>query len=207
MDELLEHIPEGYHKAFRAIYKLADEFCVEHLDEGYRELVREMAVSVCQDGSPAIRGAAKSWASGIIHALGMVNFLQDPSFEPYMSSSEIAEGFGVSQGTMTGKSKIIRDGLDIGPMDPEWCLPELVANNPMVWMLEVDGIIMDMRHAPRELQEAAYAEGLIPYVPKEDEVSVLEREDEEVQNIKFPGGQKVKPEPEDDEDDSQLKLF
>ncbi len=147
MDELLEHVPEGYHKAFRGIYKLADEFCVEHLGEGYRELAREMAVSVCQEGSPAIRGAAKSWASGIIHALGMVNFLPDPSFEPCMSSSEIAEGFGVSQGTMTGKSKIIRDGLDIGPMDPEWCLPEMLGSNPMVWMLEADGIIMDMRTA------------------------------------------------------------
>jgi hypothetical protein len=66
---------------------------------------------------------------------------------------------------------------------------------------------MDMRHAPRELQEAAYAEGVIPYVPKEDEVSVPETEDEEVENIKFPGVQEVKPEPEDDEDDGQMKLF
>jgi hypothetical protein len=28
--------------------------------------------------------------------------------------------------------------------------------NPMVWTLEVNGYMMDMRHAPRELQEAAF---------------------------------------------------
>ena len=37
--------------------------------------------------------------------------------------------------------------------------------NPMVWTLEVNGFLMDIRHAPRELQEAAFAKGLIPYIP------------------------------------------
>ena len=34
-----------------------------------------------------------------------------------------------------------------------------------LWMVEVDGFIMDLRSAPRELQEAAFEEGLIPYIP------------------------------------------
>lgn len=203
MDELLLEVPKEYHKVFGAIYQLADEFCVEHLNEGYRELAGDMLVSICQEESPAIRGAAKSWASGIIHALGMVNFLSDPSFEPYMSSSEIAKSFGVSQGTMTGKSKIIRDGLDIMPMDPNWCVPEMLANNPLVWMVEIGGIIMDMRRASRKIQELAYAEGLIPYVPEKAEelppVTV-----DEVENIKFPGGQKAAPEIEEDDDQPML---
>ena len=32
-------------------------------------------------------------------------------------------------------------------------------------MLEVNGFLMDIRNAPRELQEVAFAKGLIPYVP------------------------------------------
>ena len=40
-------------------------------------------------------------------------------------------------------------------------------DNPMVWMLEVNGFLMDIRSAPRELQEVAFAEKLIPYIPAE----------------------------------------
>jgi hypothetical protein len=35
----------------------------------------------------------------------------------------------------------------------------------MVWMLNVNGIMMDVRYAPREVQEIAFQKGLIPYIP------------------------------------------
>lgn len=35
----------------------------------------------------------------------------------------------------------------------------------MVWMLEVNGLLMDIRQVPTELQRLAYEKGLIPYVP------------------------------------------
>ena len=38
-------------------------------------------------------------------------------------------------------------------------------DNSMVWMLEVNGFIVDIRNAPRELQEVAFQKGLIPYIP------------------------------------------
>ncbi len=38
-------------------------------------------------------------------------------------------------------------------------------DNPRVWMLEVNGFLMDIRYAPREIQETAFEKGLIPYVP------------------------------------------
>ena len=47
----------------------------------------------------------------------------------------------------------------------KWTLPSKMDENPMVWMLEVNGFLMDIRHAPRELQEAAFEKGLIPYIP------------------------------------------
>ena len=55
--------------------------------------------------------------------------------------------------------------LRIHQLDPKWTLPSKMNENPRVWMLEVDGFLMDIRHAPRELQEAAFAKGLIPYIP------------------------------------------
>ena len=50
-------------------------------------------------------------------------------------------------------------------MDPEWTLPSLLEENPLVWLLEVNGMIVDVRYMPREVQELAYKKGLIPYIP------------------------------------------
>ena len=63
------------------------------------------------------------------------------------------------------KSKAIRTMLRIDQLDPKWTLPSKMDDNPMAWMLEVKGFLMDVRHAPREFQEMAFAKGLIPYVP------------------------------------------
>jgi hypothetical protein len=34
-----------------------------------------------------------------------------------------------------------------------------------VWLLEVDGLVVDARHLPEALQVQAWQRGLIPYVP------------------------------------------
>jgi len=47
----------------------------------------------------------------------------------------------------------------------EWTLPRKIAQNPLVWMVTVNGMIVDIRHMPLEIQEIAYEKGLIPYVP------------------------------------------
>jgi hypothetical protein len=46
-----------------------------------------------------------------------------------------------------------------------WTLLSRLDDNLMVWMLSLDGFMMDERHAPREVQETAFNKGLIPYIP------------------------------------------
>lgn len=53
----------------------------------------------------------------------------------------------------------------MGPMSPDWTLPSHLADNPVVWMLQVNGLIVDIRHESLELQQAAYEQGLIPFIP------------------------------------------
>jgi len=151
--------------ALEGIVALTDEFCREHLNEEYRRLCTEMAIELAELEAQINRGRPASWASGIVHALGSVNFLHDRSQSPHMTSPQIAKGFGVSQGTMQSKSKIIRDELELMPFDPDWCLEALLEDNPMVWMLEINGLVMDIRTSPRETQVQAYQQGLIPYIP------------------------------------------
>ena len=97
----------------------------------------------------------------------MVNFLFDASQTPHVSSSQIASHFGLSSSTMQAKSKQIRDLLGMYQMDPDWTLPSKIDDNLLVWMIQVNGFVIDARHAPREIQEEAFRKGLIPYIPGE----------------------------------------
>ncbi len=65
------------------------------------------------------------------------------------------------------KAKQILDSLKIRLMDPRWSRRTLVDRNPMTWMLQVNGIIVDARDLPRDLQEEAFRLGLIPYIPEQ----------------------------------------
>jgi len=50
-------------------------------------------------------------------------------------------------------------------MDPRWYRPSKMEANSLAWMIMVNGFIVDVRSMPRDIQEAAYAKGLIPYLP------------------------------------------
>jgi hypothetical protein len=163
--DLMAEVHKAYAARFSELVEITDGFCDAHLNAEYKDLCREMAVEVCQEGSPVLHGKPEGWAAGIVYALGQVNFLTDPSQTPHMTAADIAKGLGVSTATMHAKAKVIREGLDLVPFDPDWCLPSNLEDNPLVWMLEVNGFLMDIRHAPREAQVVAYQKGLIPWIP------------------------------------------
>lgn len=161
-----QNVPKEMQARFDEIARLTDEFSKEYLNDEYAELCRQLNATLCRKRpSPLVQGKGATWASGIIHALGMVNFLYDSSQKPHVRSSQIAEYFGISANTMQGKSKQIRDLLHIYQMDPDWTLPSKIDDNLMAWMISVNGIMLDARHAPRFIQEEAFYKGLIPYIP------------------------------------------
>ncbi|GHO61280.1 hypothetical protein KSC_032390 [Ktedonobacter sp. SOSP1-52] len=161
-----QQVPKEMQKCFEEITLLTDTFSQTYLNDEYLQLCRELTATLCRKRpSPLARGKAPTWACGIIHALGMVNFLFDSSQTPHITASQIWEYFDLSSSTMQAKSKQIRDLLGMYPMNPDWSIPSMVDKNPLIWMLEVNGLIIDVRQAPREIQEAAFRKGLIPYIP------------------------------------------
>ncbi|HEY4267838.1 MAG TPA: DUF6398 domain-containing protein, partial [Galbitalea sp.] len=73
-------IPSAVRPAHDAIVALTDAFCRDHLDEEYGALCRKLAGLLSRlSPSPLTRGKPKSWASGIVRAVGWANFLGDPS--------------------------------------------------------------------------------------------------------------------------------
>jgi len=153
---------------FDAIVALSDAFCRAHLDEEYAQLARQATAALCRKRpSPLATGNAKTWACGIVGALGSVNFLFDKSHTPSMRAADLCAGFGVSQSTGSAKAKAVRDALGMGQMDPQWYRPSKMADNPLAWMIMVDGFVVDVRGMSRAVQEIAYEKGLIPYIPGE----------------------------------------
>lgn len=50
-------------------------------------------------------------------------------------------------------------------MSPDWTLPSRLADNPLVWMVQINGLMIDIRRSAPELQRLAHEEGLIPFIP------------------------------------------
>ena len=143
-----------------------DGFCASHLNDEYRQLIHTAVAALARKRpSPLLGGREPSWCAGLVHAIGSANFLFDKSQTPHCSASEIYDHFGVSAGTGQAHSKKVRDLLRIAPFTPDWTLPSQLDDSPMVWMVEVDGFIRDVRQLPLEIQVEACAKGLIPYVP------------------------------------------
>jgi hypothetical protein len=53
----------------------------------------------------------------------------------------------------------------MGSFSPDWTLPSRLTKNPLMWMLKVNGLLVDVRRAPLELQRMAFEKGLIPFIP------------------------------------------
>lgn len=151
---------------YDAVVALTDAFCRDHLSDEYRDLARAMAASLCRKRpSPLAAGQPRTWACSIVYALGQLNFLSDKASEPHMAMADLCAAFGVGQSTASAKARIITDALRTHRMDPTWMLQSFVDRNPLVWMAEVNGVLVDLRDMPREVQEIAYAKGMIPYIP------------------------------------------
>jgi hypothetical protein len=153
-------------EALGVILGLIDQFCQEHLNDEYAVLCRKLAEKLGRKRpSPLLQGSPNAWASGIVRAVGGVNFLHDKSQTPSMRSTDIDHYLGTSPSSGAAKLALIRKLFKMHQLDPNWTLPSKLDDNSMVWMLQVNGYMMDVRHAPREVQEIAFNKGLIPYIP------------------------------------------
>ena len=153
-------------EVLRVIIGLIDQFCKEHLNEEYAVLCRKLAEKLARKRpSPLLYGSPNAWASGIVRAVGGANFLHDKSQTPYMRSTDIDYYLGTSPSSGAAKLAAIRKMLKIYQLDPNWTLPSRLEDNPLAWTLDVNGLLVDIRCAPREVQEVAFKKGLIPYIP------------------------------------------
>lgn len=156
-------VPSALREDAEKIFAFTDAFCEAHLDEEYAALCRRLVAKLARKRpSPLKRGDPRIWAAGALYSVGANNFLFDPTQTPHLSADRLSELIAVPRSTMAAKAKRIRDVLGIKPMDIDFCRRELLEAHPVAWLVEVDGVVIDARRLPAEVQAEARKRGLIP---------------------------------------------
>lgn len=133
-------MPSAVRPVFDEIVTATDAFCLRHLDDEYAALCAKLAARVApKRPSPLARGDRGIWAAGILYAVGRVNFLADPDQTPHLRTETMADLLGVKHRTMANKGGLIMDALNIGLTDPQFSRRDILAKNPLTWLLDVNG--------------------------------------------------------------------
>lgn len=130
------------------------EFCEKRLNEEYGQLCVELAMTLDElPHSPLLRGREEIWAAAIVYTVGRLNFLFDKSFEPYLRSDEIFDHFGTSSSTVSAKSRMITDILDLHVLDNRFATSSQIEGNPLNSLVMVDDMIVPIEALPVEIQK------------------------------------------------------
>jgi len=160
------NIPNGLQGKYKEIESMIVKFCNEKLNAEYRNIcIRLLQKIYRRNPSSLLDGPSQIWAAGIVYAIGAANFIFEKNQDIHMSGEEIASPFGISAGIASAKAAELRNMFEIDYSNPEWLLQKIFENNPMTWMVEVDGNIVDIRNMSLEVQREAFELGVIPYVP------------------------------------------
>jgi Domain of unknown function (DUF6398) len=125
------------------VIRATDRFCAEHLDAEYGQLCRRLVARLSRKRpSPLERGDPGIWAGAVLHAIGSINFLFDPSQRPHLPAARLCQLAGVSPATAGKKSRDIRTLLRLQPFDPEFSRRELAESSPWRDLAEIDGLII-----------------------------------------------------------------
>ena len=72
------NVPKEMQQRFDEVSKIIVDFCEDKLNDEYKQICLQLCATLCRKRpSPIISGKANTWACGIVHAIGMVNFLFD----------------------------------------------------------------------------------------------------------------------------------
>ena len=156
-------VPVALRSRVLEILAITDEACDLHLDREYGELTRELVARLARKRpSPLMRGDTRIWAAGAIYTVGSINFLFDRSQQPHVSGDRLAEHLRVVKTTMSNKAALIRKTLDIGVYEPGLTRRSMLERHPLTWLVQVNGILVDARMLPADIQDEARRRGLIP---------------------------------------------
>jgi hypothetical protein len=134
------------------ILSVTEDACGALLDDEYARLCTVLVARLSRKRpSPLARGDTR-------------NFLFDRSQQPHVSADQLAAQLGVAKTTMANKAALILKALEVGVFKPELTRHSMLERHPLAWLVELNGVPIDARALPAEVQEEARRRGLIPDV-------------------------------------------
>jgi len=142
----------------------SDDLCREHLNEEYAELARVLLLKLARKRpSPLLKGKPAIWVGAVLYAIGQNNFLFDKSQNPYMRGEDLAALVGAAASTLAAKAKGVRNLVKMRQgIDSDYVCLSRLAQAPGVWLISMNGFIVDARHLVPEIQDELYRRKLIP---------------------------------------------
>lgn len=104
-------------------------FCNENLNDEYKQLCIKSIESLKNKKVSFKRGKIENWASGIVYAIGQVNFLFDDSFEPHVTPDDICNYFNTKKSTSSNKARDIKRLLDMEVGDERFSTSLILKSN------------------------------------------------------------------------------
>ena len=146
------------------LISFSDDLCRAHLNEEYAELARILLLKLARKRpSPLLKGKPAIWVGAVIYAIGQNNFLFDKAQTPYMRGEDIAALVGAATSTLAAKAKELRNLVRMRQgYDQDYICPSRLADAPGVWLISMDGFIIDARQLAPEVQDELHRRKLIP---------------------------------------------
>jgi hypothetical protein len=124
-------VPAAMADTYISASELVSQFCDERLDVEYREICLRALEKLCRKRpSPLLRGHLNTWACGIVHAVGKINFLFDKKAPVHSTADELAGWFGISKSASSSKSAEVSKLLGLSYFDREFSLRRILEANP-----------------------------------------------------------------------------
>jgi len=125
------------------LQSLTHKFSQKYLNEEYDEVIVKLIEAMSRKKNVLFAtGKIENWATGVIHALGTINFLFDKASEPYVTVKTINDFFGTKQSTTSQKSKKIRDLFQMTYFDDTYAIRTVAEKSPLSNLISVNGLLV-----------------------------------------------------------------
>ena len=129
-------IPKSMQAKYDAIAAIIEPYCDQYLSDEYKTICLYALEKLCRKRpSPLKSGRDKTWAAGIIYAIGSTNFIFDKDQPIHMTAEQLVAPLSVAKNTAAGKAAEIKKMLNISYFAPDWTLSSITKDHPYAWMI------------------------------------------------------------------------
>jgi hypothetical protein len=129
----VERVPKKMVSKFEEIADIILRFCDDNMNEEYKFVcLRALAKLSRMRPSPLLTSKPHVWASGIVYAIGAMNFIFDKTQPVHLHSDHFTSWFNISISSIRSKSRDVTNILELSYFNLEFTLPSRLDDNPIL---------------------------------------------------------------------------